>query len=148
MINWNWIYYICCDWIPFVQNKLTEKAKSKENLSSSAAPSPLATLKESASSSLPGKTTLTKFVFASVSREFKFDRFRRADSPISASSTSTRSSADSYSSSSSTRKLLSTSSVPMHEMTTITTPSIAASRIIDIKVCDDKKISIDKAVDV
>lgn len=60
------------------------------------------------------------------------------------------SSADSYSSSSSTRKLL---SAPIHEMqttasTTIPTPSLAASRIIDIKVRDDKKISIEKAVDV
>lgn len=65
------------------------------------------------------------------------------------------SSADSYSSSSSTRKLL---SAPVHDLqtstvggtitTTIPTPSLAASRIIDIKVRDDKKISIEKAVDV
>lgn len=64
------------------------------------------------------------------------------------------SSADSYSSSSSTRKLL---SAPVHEIQTATTspttatiptPSLAASRIIDIKVRDDKKISIEKAVDV
>lgn len=68
------------------------------------------------------------------------------------------SSADSYSSSSSTRKLL---SAPIHDLqtstvggttatttTTIPTPSLAASRIIDIKVRDDKKISIEKAVDV
>lgn len=68
-----------------------------------------------------------------------------ADSPSS--------SADSYSSSSSTRKLL---SAPVHEIqtttasvtTTIPTPSLAASRIIDIKVRDDKKISMEKAVDV
>lgn len=67
------------------------------------------------------------------------------------------SSADSYSSSSSTRKLL---SAPLHDLqtstvggtttttTTIPTPSLAASRIIDIKVREDKKISIEKAVDV
>lgn len=71
--------------------------------------------------------------------------FVPADSPSS--------SADSYSSSSSTRKLL---SAPLHELqttsaattATIPTPSLAASRIIDIKVRDDKKISIEKAVDV
>lgn len=66
------------------------------------------------------------------------------------------SSADSYSSSSSTRKLL---SAPLHDLqtstvggttttATIPTPSLAASRIIDIKVRDDKKISMEKAVDV
>lgn len=67
-----------------------------------------------------------------------------ADSPSS--------SADSYSSSSSTRKLL---SIPIHDVQSATTatitmpaPSLAASRIIDIKVRDDKKISIEKAVDV
>lgn len=70
----------------------------------------------------------------------------QADSPSS--------SADSYSSSSSTRKLLSISSAATHEpqttttAATISTPSLAASRIIDIKVRDDKKISIEKAVDV
>lgn len=71
--------------------------------------------------------------------------FYLADSPSS--------SADSYSSSSSTRKLL---SAPVHDIqtttatasTTIPMPSLAASRIIDIKVRDDKKISIEKAVDV
>ncbi|XP_055311143.1 probable E3 ubiquitin-protein ligase MGRN1 [Sitodiplosis mosellana] len=99
------------------KNKGNDKTRSKESLSSSAAPSPLVALKES---SLP-------------------------DSPSS--------SADSYSSSSSTRKLL---SAPLHELqittaattATIPTPSLAASRIIDIKVRDDKKISIEKAVDV
>lgn len=75
----------------------------------------------------------------------KSDFYLSVDSPSS--------SADSYSSSSSTRKLL---SAPLHELQTTTaattatipTPSLAASRIIDIKVRDDKKISIEKAVDV
>ncbi|XP_031634588.1 probable E3 ubiquitin-protein ligase MGRN1 [Contarinia nasturtii] len=102
---------------PLCPDKNKDKTRSKESLSSSAAPSPLVALKDS---SLP-------------------------DSPSS--------SADSYSSSSSTRKLL---SAPIHELqtqttattATIPTPSLAASRIIDIKVRDDKKISIEKAVDV
>lgn len=60
-------------------------------------------------------------------------------SPISGSSAvSTRSSSDSYSSSSSTRQLL--SSVPATNETPL--------HILDVKMCDDKQHSLDKAVHV
>lgn len=68
---------------------------------------------------------------------FPFNRF--TDSPISGSSTSTRSSGDSYSSSSSTRKLLSSVPTPISEIT---------NRKMDVKICDDKQLSKDKPVNV